>query len=244
MKKVLLLAVVAVCVLALSAASFAQVNVTFVVNTATVPDTIVATSSVTVTGNNAAITNWGAGAPLTNIGGDYWSATIQLNTGDSLAYKFRVNGAWEDNLTGVDGYVSNDRSCVVGTADTTLPVQFANYSGVKQPQYWRPYVEHPDTVNLYFRVNMQGTTKTFTPPADQVGIRGDRRNGSSFAPALEWGTTHYFTREAANTNFLYNGTHFWHGVIRLPKDSLAGRTASATSSSSTMIGAGLTQAID
>jgi hypothetical protein len=227
MKNVLLLAFVAVLILAGSATSFAQVNVTFVVNTASVPDTIVSTSLVTVTGNKTAITNWGNGDTLVNIGGDYWSKTVQFTTGDSVAFKFRLGGAWENDASNNDGYADGNRTLIVGANDTTLNVEFPNFTGNKMNQYWRPYVESPDTVNIYFRVNMQGYTGTFAPPLDTVGIRGDRKNGSSLAPAIEWGTTHFFTQELANTNFLYNGTNFWHGVIRVPKDSLhAGDTLS------------------
>ena len=224
MKKHLLLLLVLVTVAGLlaPATGLAQLrNVTFVVNTATVPDTLI--TSVTITGDKAAITNWGAGAPLTNIGGDYWSGVVQLNQGDTVRYKIRVNGAWEANPLDPNGFSGDNRGLKVGDADTTLPVQFFNTKAAGTPQYWRPWPTVPDTMfTVYFRVNMNGYLGTFNKNTDTLGVRGDKRNGSWGDPAFGWSPTRYLTKEAsaANGGFTYDATHFWSGAIQFRKSSV------------------------
>ncbi|MEW6512206.1 MAG: T9SS type A sorting domain-containing protein [Bacteroidota bacterium] len=227
MKKLvlLLLAITIVAGLIAPTTTLAQLrNVTFVVNTSTVPDTGI--SSVTVTGDKAAITNWGAGAPLTRIGGDYWSGVVQFNQGDSVRYKIRVNGAWEANLVDPNGLSANDRGLIVGNADTTLPVQFFNSLAHGKPQYFRPWTTQPDTmITIYFRTNMQGLqSKPFNKNTDTVGVRGDKSGGSWGDPGFGWSPTRYMTREAAAANggFTYDATNFWSGAIHLRKSSVNG----------------------
>ncbi len=203
-------------------------NVTFQVNTATVPDTLI--SSVTVTGDKSAITNWGAGFPLTNIGGDYWKGTVQFVPGDSVRYKIRVNGAWEANPADPNGLSGDNRGLIVGDADTTLPLQFFNNVGNGTPQYFRPWTAaDPDTfMNVYFRVNVEGWAQSHTPQwytLDTMGVRGGgKKNGADFeAPELAWGTTRYLTRDttAANGGFSYNALNFWSGRVRIRKDAVS-----------------------
>jgi hypothetical protein len=202
-------------------------NVTFQVNTATVPDTLI--SSVTVTGDKAAITNWGDGFALSNVGGDYWKGTTQLKNGDSVRYKIRVNGAWEANPLDPNGLSGDNRGLIVGDADTTVPLQFFNNVGNGTPQYFRPWTAaDPDTfMNVYFRVNTEGWGQSHTPQwwtLDTMGVRGGgKKNGADFeAPELAWGTTHYLTRDttAANGGFSYNALNFWSGRVRIRKDAV------------------------
>ncbi len=194
--------------------------VTFMVNTSTVPDTLL--SSVTITGDKAAITNWGAGAPLTKIGGDYWKGTVQFNEGDSVRYKIRVNGNWEANPADPNGLSPDNRGLILGTKDTVLPLQFFNNKGNGTPQYFRPWPTVPDSfINIWFRTNMQGfQSKPFNSNTDTVGVRGDKHN-STFNDAADfgWAPTRYLTREnsAANGGFSYNANNFWSGVVKLRK---------------------------
>ena len=225
-KAILSLVVFAVLIGLMSTAAIAQThNVTFMINTATVPDTIVAASSVTVTGNRPAITDWGAGAAAANIGGDYWSATVALNQGDTVAYKFRVNGAWENNSTNADGIgsITDNRTLIVGTADTTLKVQYVNFTGSTQLQYRTPWTAVADTfINIWFRINMQGlTSKPFDKDVDTVGVRGDKKGGSFGSTEFGWSPTRYLTRETSGGGLTYDGTNFWSGRIKLEKSKVA-----------------------
>ncbi|HLF20799.1 MAG TPA: T9SS type A sorting domain-containing protein [Bacteroidota bacterium] len=198
-------------------------NVTFVINTATVPDTVVSSYSVAITGDKAAITGWGAGIAATNIGGDYWSKTIAFTQGDTIRFKFRLAGAWENDSNPASAGAANDRTVIVGGADTTLPVQFPNYTGGRQDQYWRPWASHGvDTTIIYLRTNMQGTSKPFNPNTDTVGVRGDKEFGPSLAPDFGWSPTRYLKKEALNANFAYNGANFWSGYLKLPKTKFSG----------------------
>src|SRR5437016_3446872 len=106
-------------------------QVTFILNTATVPDTLPVTGAgiqirgalvnsgtVSITWNNDTVNN------MTNIGGDYWSKTLTLNTDDTLKYKFvigYVSGTgWEQNTTPpYAGLAADNRYFIVGNSDTT-----------------------------------------------------------------------------------------------------------------------------
>ena len=107
MQKFLLLACVALAAIlfVVPGATFAQVshNVTFLVNTASVPDTITALSPVVLTGGgtknaDAVLTGWGSGLALTNVGGDYWAKTVQFDDSAEIHYKIRIGAnGWEEN---------------------------------------------------------------------------------------------------------------------------------------------------
>jgi len=197
------------------------VNVTFMINTATVPDTINVGATITVTGNQTAITNWGDGLAATNVGGDYWSATAAFNQGDTVAYKFRVNGGWESNSTNADGIgsITDNRTLIVGASDTTLPVQFINFTGGTQDQYWKPWSAVADSfINIYFRVDMQGYAG-FNKSADTVGVRGDKKGGSFGSTYFSWGTSAYLTKENYS-GLTYDGTNFYSGRIQIEKSKI------------------------
>ena len=70
------------------------VNVTFRVNSSTVPDTMTANSVLQVRGDTAPLT-WGGdtGGDLVNVGGDYWEVTLAFNPNSSIKYKFFANAA-------------------------------------------------------------------------------------------------------------------------------------------------------
>ena len=225
-KAILSFVVLAVLVGLMSTAAIAQThNVTFMINTATVPDTLVSTSSVTVTGNLAALTGFGAGVAATNIGGDYWSTTVALVQGDTASYKFRVNTIWESNSTNADGIgtITDNRTLIVGTIDTTLPVQYVNFTGSTQLQYRTPWTAVADTfINIWFRINMQGfTSKPFNSGTDTVGVRGDKKGGSFGSSEFGWSPTRYLTKESSGGGLTYDGTNFWSGRIKLEKSKVA-----------------------
>jgi len=237
MRYLLILSVALLAVLLLlPGSSYAQKrNVTFHVNTATVPDTINAAVNVVLTGaagadtaGTAVLTNWGSGAPLTSVGGDYWTTTLQFKAGDTLAYKIRIRGdGWEENTNAGNG----NRNFIVPDKDTTLNLQFWNNghfpSGKNIDPFDLPYVPAAtDTfVNVYVRVNVQGVSDNllygWTPAdVDSVCILGGGMPHSN----LDWGTPLYLTRETAPTNsagaFAVPAGGFYHGVLHFPKDSV------------------------
>ncbi len=101
MKKILLFAFVALVVTASVLSPVAQAqrkNLTFIVNTATVPDTLKASENdIVVIGSgkpadaDSVLTSWATGQAMTNIGGDYWKVTLGFKVGDTLFYKFKVH---------------------------------------------------------------------------------------------------------------------------------------------------------
>ncbi len=204
-------------------------NVTFVVNSATVPDTVDANYNMQVRGGTAPLT-WGGdtGGQLANIGGDYWSATLAFNVGDTVRFKiFAGTDGWEQNVTPADTALGGgDRSYIVADKDTTLPVQFWNNGVNGAPQYFRPWTAVSDSfINVYFRVNMQGAIQNgtfgFNNDVDTVGVRGDAANGAAGGD-MDWSPTHYLTKESPVTNgtFSYVATNFWSGRLRINKDSV------------------------
>lgn len=201
MKSIFGIAFALVLVLLQVSGAFAQTsNVTFVVNTATMPDTIVSTSPIVITGSGAALTNWGAGAALTNVGGDYWKTTLTFPQGDTLNYKIRFGGSgWEENVT---GFLANtNRNTKVPTTDTTLAVQFWNNgnfpSGKVIGQFDPPYTPAADSfLSVFVRVNLkaisdQGLYGWTAADQDSVCIMGGGTNPGD----LDWGTPFYLTQE-------------------------------------------------
>ena len=209
MKKTLLFAFLALVVTASVLSPVAQAqrkNVTFIVNTATVPDTLKATDNVVVVGSgkpadaDSVMTSWGAGQALTNIGGDYWKTTLGFKVGDTMFYKIRIRGdGWEQDLAGGDG--GGHRYYTNVTKDTTFPVQFWNNGPSADTQYFRPWTAAPDSfISVYFRVNLQavmdnGSFGWTAKDVDSVGVRGAGKTGDD----LSWGPTTYLKQEAAPT---------------------------------------------
>jgi hypothetical protein len=200
-----------------------SVNVTFWVNTSTVPDTMKPTSFVQIRGDAPLFGPWGVGskAILTNVAGDYWKGTYKLQVGDAIPYKFFTNAnkvlpadandkGWEGDL------VEGNRMLIVGPKDTTVPLQFVNGSPIKQTQYWTPYVNQKDSIEVWFRVNMIGNA-FFSKNSQFIGVRGG-------TPPLDWGKSIVLTKESQHGNGgsqQYDGTNFWSGYGRFPKSAFA-----------------------
>jgi len=216
-------------------------NVTFILNTATVPDTLPVTGATIqirgglVNAGTSPIT-WGGDSVnnMTNIGGDYWTKTLQLNAGDTLKYKFVVNypgnTGWEQNTTPpYPGLPADNRYFIVPThSDTTVPVEFwANKNNLQQ--YFKPYADHgPDTMMVYFRVSMLGPINSgsfgFNNNTDTVGVRGGGPAGGD----LNWAPTYYLTKESPAVNgagYTVPASSFWSGGLRFPKAGLTAGTS-------------------
>jgi hypothetical protein len=223
MKHTLLVAVALIMVVALAAPTITTAqtrNVTFLVNTATVPDTVIAGYTIQIRGNTAPLT-WDAatGGGLTNIGGDYWSTTIAFPVGSALEYKiFAGSNGWESNVTNTTGATGN-RTYTVADQDTVLPLQFFNSRSGNPPQYFRPWTTVADSfMNVYFRVNMlgaeQGSLFGYNPDVDTVGVRG----GGPANGDLNWSPTFYLTKEppANEGEFGVPARTFWSARLRFP----------------------------
>jgi hypothetical protein len=200
------------------------VELTFRVNTSTVPDTIKATSTVQMRGDGGAtngLLDWNGASPVrfTNIGGDYWQAKARFVPGATFPYKIFTNVAanvgagspvehngWEGNLNdpGQDG----NRKMIVGQNDSTIALEFVNGSPGQQAQYWRPYTE-TDSLEVTFRVNM-ANQEDFNPLTQVVAVNGSF-NG--------WGSPSFVLKQEANdgnNGTRYDGTKFYSGTFKLP----------------------------
>ena len=203
----------------------AATQVTFWANTSTVPDTLKAKSFIQIRGSASAFGPWGLSstAILQNVAGDYWKGSFNLTPGDTIQYKFFTNAnstvgsaigdqGWEQNTTDA----STNRILIVPKADTVLPLQFVNGTATNQPQYFTPYVNQKDSIEVWFRVNMQGN-ESFGKATQFMGVRGGT------AP-LEWGKSIVLTQESQHGNGgsrQYDGTNFWSGYARFPKSAFA-----------------------
>lgn len=214
------------------------INVTFRANLATNLDTITAANGfVEMRGalNGTAPANlpdgnvidWSSTSTLelTNDGGDYWSITFQMNSDDTLNYKFwtgfdastgtQPDGGWEGPF--MDEGFGDTRWFVSGTTDTVLDLQYYHPNdGTTENQFWRPFEEKADSIAIYFRVNMAGQEQlgNFDPIVnDTVGVRGGPPVGD-----VNWSyTAVLLTRE----NGSVIDSSFWSGVAYVDKDSVS-----------------------
>lgn len=212
--------------------------VTFMLNTATVPDTIPVTGStiqmrggVNHAGGVSPIT-WGNDAQnnMTNVGGDYWKKTVYMQAGDTLSYKYVVayssGTGWEQGVVPADfpSRTNADRSFIVPDKDTTLNVEFWNNGANNRPQYFRPYPAAADSFfTVYFRVNMNGVisggTYGYNGDNDTIAVRG----GGSAGSDLDWGRSFFLTRESPATNgdgYTSPANSFWSAGLKINKNGL------------------------
>lgn len=166
----------------------ATINVTFTVNTSTIPDTVSTTDLVQIRGSlNGEETddiNWGStSVRLDNIGGDYWQTTLVMSPGDRLEHKIYTAkrdaaGEWDDHAGG--GWEGGDNKMFEvpadADADIMVPVMYFNRQA--------PFEVKEDSVALFFRVNVgnQVATGALDPATAVVGVRGS-------ASFLDWGRT-------------------------------------------------------
>ncbi len=230
MKHVLLFALILLLVTAVAVPSSAVAqnrNVTFIVNSATVPDTVGPNYIMQVRGGTPPLT-WGndTGGQLVSVGGDYWSVTLPLPVGTTVRFKiFAGANGWEQNVTPADGQTGGDRAYIVADQDTVLPVQFFNNGANGNPQYFRPWTAVDDSfMNVYVRVNMQGADQSARfgyndlVHGDSVGVRGGGPAGGD----LNWSPTFYLVTEqpASNGGFGYAARFFKSSRLRIPKSQV------------------------
>lgn len=200
------------------------VKVSFMVNTATMPDTLmedhtlqlrggVSGSDVAGTGLSSMVT-WDSGSMVAkNVGGDYWSLDFMMSAGDTLNYKYwagvdvntpLINGSEQ-------GWESGDnRQFILPSdmiSDTVAALTWFQDKDVA------PFTSEEDSVSLYFRVNVgaQAQDGSFDPETFKVGVRG---NGAFFTN--DWGTGDFLEKGDQTGDNL-----FYEGVVRAQKDSAA-----------------------
>ncbi len=211
-----------------------SVAVTFTANMSTNNDTLNSSHFVQMRGQHTGTfpdgenITWDSGSDLVlqNIGGDYWSLTINMEPNDTLYYKYFAGfnattgtsgNGWESNFINGDlGW--NTRTFIAGTNDTSLSVGYFNDDGDDLvTENWAPFESKADSVAIYFRVNMAGQTEAaqFDPSTEgPLGMRGDPTTSGG---TIDWGETRVkFTRE---TGSAIDGS-FWSGVAYFAKDSV------------------------
>lgn len=201
----------------------ADVNVTFRANTAFVPDTLNANSTVQMRGALPTLT-WDNTSPVifTNVGGDYWEATLSVPDGTVGEYKFFTNslpgpidgswGGWEG-----DPNRSLDLSTFSGT-DTTIPLQYVNGYENGAAQLGTPFESNDSTFAFHVRVNMAGW-EDFNPDIHVVAIRGSNMSDWSQTGELSWGPSYPLTVESPHANGgsqQYNAANFYSGTVHVP----------------------------
>jgi hypothetical protein len=200
------------------------VSVRFMVNTATIPDTVKTNDLVQIRGavktagasdyaeqNNyfGQNINWGStSVRLQNAGGDYWTANLTMAPGDELKYKIytakSVDGEMRDHTGG--GWESVDDQFYTVAADAQgtidLPVIFFNRSN--------PIEAREDSIGLFFRVNVGSQVATgIITDNTKVGVRG---TPSVMRNPDDWSSSSlHLAREASPDgarNIFYSGTHY------------------------------------
>lgn len=178
----------------------ADVTVTFRANTSTVQG-VTDTSDVTPGGAGltgvdlrgtvqqyASGANWIAGAdPMVSAGGDYWELSVTFpedSVGNNLEYKFGFN------VLNLDGTVTSswegtpNRPFTIPATDTVLPIDYVNS---ETP----PFVDVPDSLDVYFRVNMS-TNTDFDPATQQVHMAGSLEGWSHSIVMNREGDSDYY----------------------------------------------------
>jgi len=176
------------------------VNVTFRVNASTETYFTDSTDVIQVRGGTAPLQWNDQSPPLTNVGGDYWQATVGFdvsNVGSTIEYKY---GATRTDLVSGNPYDwwesypgGGNRSLVLPATDTTLVM---GYLSATEP----PYVPS-DSFDVYFRVNMSGNP-AFDPNSDILSFVGDFPAPDGAANMWSPGT-YQFTREGPNSDYWY-----------------------------------------
>jgi hypothetical protein len=227
--------------------SYAQRTVTLTLNTATLADTVSATSEIQIRGavGGAApttlpdgnIIDWGSGTTLkpANVGGDVWELMFQIPNDQELKFKFFSLqsedpngdgngsdgiGGWEDGSSNTDG--DGNHIVPAGTGDVDLGLHYFT-KGSRQLYDWRPFASKPDTVGVWFRIYMNteaAVAATYKGDGtDVIGIRGDNLGGVG---PLDWGATQITLNRESSDN-TKPGYHLYSGVAYYPT-SLAGQT--------------------
>jgi hypothetical protein len=202
------------------------VQVTFNVNTATMPDTMMTDHYLAVFGGINSPTgasnpylgqtvDWNNSTSLVteNQGGDYWSVTFDMAAGDGINYKWwagvdastpLINGSEQGWESGGNNWFELPWDAAM---DTTAPLQWYETREA-------PFTSESDSVTVYFRVNVgaQVQTEAFDPENDMIGVRG---TPGFFAGGWDASTLLEELPNPTGDNLFYGGYE------RIHKDSVA-----------------------
>ncbi len=204
------------------------VNVTFMVNTATHPDTLMENHYVAVfggvnssTGYNAPYLgqtiDWNNSTDLVaeNMGGDYWSVSFDMAAGDEINYKWWAGvdantGLRNGGETGWESGGNNQfKLAADASADVTTELQWYETREA-------PFEQKEDSTAFVFRVNVgaQVQNADLDLASGIVGIRG---TGGFFAGG--WDSATPMEQISAQGDDV-----FFAGVVYVDNDSLANFT--------------------
>lgn len=205
------------------------VQVTFNVNTATMPDTLMEDHYIGVFGGVYSPTggstnpylgqtiDWNSSTDLVaeNQGGDYWTLSFDMAAGDGINYKFWAGTDANTPLTngGEQGWESGGNNNFElpwnANSDSTAPLQWYETREA-------PFDSHEDSVTVYFRVNVGGQVQVgdFDPETGKVGVRG---NPAFFDNPGDWSSTAFFLDQTS----VQGDNYFYGGSAKMHKDSVA-----------------------
>ncbi|PTM20008.1 MAG: hypothetical protein DA446_05530 [Bacteroidetes bacterium] len=161
------------------------INVTFVVNTSTVADTLTENHVVqmrgVINGDDTGEINWGSTSKqATNVGGDYWELDLTLNPGDEVTYKFWVGSTTELGLGFDGGWETGDNNLYTVPTDASEDIRTdVIYYATPGQGRVAPFTygaSEEGEVALHFRVNVGNLIETnvldTTNANHIVGVRG------------------------------------------------------------------------
>lgn len=205
-----LLVVLLVCLFATSMV-LADVTVTFRANTSMVRSIVDTLGYVDVRGS---LQGWTGDIDImNNVGGDYWELPwvfTDAEVGTNVEFKFGggivtsagdTTSLWENDLPGAE-WMGN-RAFTVPAVDSVLEMGYVGH-----PFGVVPFEDDPDSLDVYFRVNMEHWIDQgdFDPAVDSVHIAGN----------LE-GWSHTIVMEREETSGYYNA-HYKVGPVGTPFD--------------------------
>jgi hypothetical protein len=197
------------------------VSVRFMVNTATIPDTVRAGDIVQIRGSvkragdtefreldnyfGKSITWDDRSVKLNSIGGDYWSTSLSMAPGDELRYKLytakSVDGEMRDHTGGGWESVDDQFYTVAADAQGTIDVPLIYFNREA------PFESRDGQVALFFRVNVGYQVEAeLINENSKIGVRG---TPSVFQNPEGWSSTNtYLSRvesPSSSKNVFYSG---------------------------------------
>ncbi|HDR03941.1 MAG TPA: T9SS type A sorting domain-containing protein [Candidatus Marinimicrobia bacterium] len=209
-------------VLLVATMAFGAVNVTFRANTSMVQGITDTTGYVDIRGNlqvgdpgSYQDGDWTGDVDLlTNVGGDYWEKVWSFdNTYIGTNVEFKFGGAIADPITGdLTSYWENDlpggqyldnRSFVIPAQDTVLDMAYVGH-----PWGVVPFEDDPDSLDVYFRVNMSNDIE-FDPAKILSWVGGGNNANGEYVGF--WNPGMYALTQEGESGY-------WNIHMRLPLD--------------------------
>lgn len=204
------------------------VSVTFNVNTATHPDTLMTDHYLAVFGGVNSPTgtsnpylgqtiDWNSSTSLVadNQGGDYWSVTFDMAAGDEINYK------WWAGVDANTGLVNGSETGWESGGNNYFKLPADASENLTTDLQWyetrtAPYESVEDSVVVLFRVNVgnQVQTGVLDPEVDKVGIRG---TPNFFDNPSDWSSSAFYLENIGGSG----DNVFYGGYTMVHKDSAA-----------------------